>query len=163
MRSTFSVGKCARPGPHPPRGKRTTALAPIVALIVGFSSDNVTIDRGHRRATAAAVPLFGATIATYRTLEASAALLDVAAVSLALAARTLSVLRPLRAIRPKQRYGLVAPVLLILRGLRGSIPIMLAMGLPGGLARSVILAATYVVVLFSVIVQAATISGCRND
>ncbi|MGJ3627246.1 hypothetical protein AB5I41_10410 [Sphingomonas sp. MMS24-JH45] len=42
--------------------------------------------------------------------------------------------------------------------MRGGISIALALGLPGGPARSVILAATYVVVLFSVtIVQGGTI------
>ncbi|URW75590.1 sodium:proton antiporter [Sphingomonas donggukensis] len=83
--------------------------------------------------------------------------LGVAAIPLALAARALSVLLPLRAIRPTHRYGLVAPVTLIWGGLRGGISIALALGLPDGPARSVILAATYVVVLFSVIVQGGTI------
>jgi CPA1 family monovalent cation:H+ antiporter len=46
---------------------------------------------------------------------------------------------------------------LIWGGLRGGISIALALGLPAGPARSVILAATYVVVLFSVIVQGGTI------
>ena len=84
-------------------------------------------------------------------------MLGVAAIPLALAARSLSVILPLRAIRPKHRYGLVAPVTLIWGGLRGGISIALALGLPDGPARSVILAATYVVVLFSVIVQGGTI------
>jgi CPA1 family monovalent cation:H+ antiporter len=83
--------------------------------------------------------------------------LGVAAIPLALAARALSVILPLRAIRPMHRYGLVAPVTLIWGGLRGGISIALALGLPEGPARSVILAATYVVVLFSVIVQGGTI------
>ncbi|MFS0737710.1 hypothetical protein ABC347_11730 [Sphingomonas sp. 1P06PA] len=58
---------------------------------------------------------------------------------------------------PTQRYDLVAPVTLIWVLARRQ------MGLPHGSARSVILAATYVVVLFSVIVQAGTISGCWDD
>ncbi|URW77072.1 DUF389 domain-containing protein [Sphingomonas donggukensis] len=53
--------------------QRMTALARMIGLITGVSADDVTIDRDHRRATAAAVPLPGATIATYRTLEARAA------------------------------------------------------------------------------------------
>lgn len=53
--------------------QRMTALARMISLITGISADDVTIDRDHRRATAAAVPLPGATIATYRTLEARAA------------------------------------------------------------------------------------------
>ncbi|WP_333836897.1 cation:proton antiporter [Novosphingobium sp.] len=84
-------------------------------------------------------------------------ILGVAAIPLALAARSLSVLLPIRAIRPNHRYGLVAPVTLIWGGLRGGISIALALGLPDSPARSVILAATYVVVLFSVVVQGGTI------
>lgn len=53
--------------------QRMTAFARMIALITGVAADDVTIDRDHRRATAAAVPLPGATIATYRTLEARAA------------------------------------------------------------------------------------------
>jgi uncharacterized hydrophobic protein (TIGR00271 family) len=53
--------------------QRMTALARMIALITGVAADDVTIDRDHRRATAAAVPLPGATVATYRTLEARAA------------------------------------------------------------------------------------------
>lgn len=53
--------------------QRMTALARMIALITGVAADDVTIDRDHRRATAAAVALPGATIATYRTLEARAA------------------------------------------------------------------------------------------
>jgi uncharacterized hydrophobic protein (TIGR00271 family) len=53
--------------------ERMAALAQMIALITGVPADDVTVDRDHRRATAAAVPLPGATIATYRTLEARAA------------------------------------------------------------------------------------------
>jgi len=84
-------------------------------------------------------------------------ILGLTAIPLALAARMVSVLLPLRAIRPTHRYGLVAPVTLIWGGLRGGISIALALGLPDGPARSIILASTYVVVLFSVIVQGGTI------
>ncbi|KQN09459.1 hypothetical protein ASE85_00305 [Sphingobium sp. Leaf26] len=42
-------------------------------------------------------------------------------------------------------------------GLRGGMSIALALGLPESPARSVVLAATYIVVLFSVIVQGGTI------
>ncbi len=85
--------------------------------------------------------------------------LGLAAIPLALAARSISVLLPLCAIRPGHRYGLVAPVTLIWGGLRGGISIALALGLPEGPARPVILAATYLVVLFSVIGQGGTIKG----
>jgi hypothetical protein len=59
--------------------------------------------------------------------------LGVAAIPLALTARAVSVIFPLRVIRPKHRYGLVAPVTLIWGGLRGGISIALALGgHPGG-------------------------------
>jgi uncharacterized hydrophobic protein (TIGR00271 family) len=41
----------------------------LVALGAGISPDDVTIDRDHRRVTATAVPLPGATAATFRALE----------------------------------------------------------------------------------------------
>lgn len=53
--------------------QRMTALARMVALITGVAADDVTIDRDHRRATAAAVALPGASLASYRALEARAA------------------------------------------------------------------------------------------
>jgi uncharacterized hydrophobic protein (TIGR00271 family) len=53
--------------------QRMAAIAQMIALITGVAADDVTIDRDHHRVTAAAVPLPGATVATYRTLEARAA------------------------------------------------------------------------------------------
>lgn len=53
--------------------QRIGALAQMVALITGVAVEDVTIDREHRRATAAAVALPGATVSTYRMLEARAA------------------------------------------------------------------------------------------
>ena len=47
--------------------------------------------------------------------------------------------------------------ILVWGGLRGGISIALALSLPAGDTRELILTATYVVVLFSVIVQGATI------
>lgn len=53
--------------------ERTTAVARTIAAIAGVAVDDVTVDGPHRRATAAAALLPGATLATYRTLEARAA------------------------------------------------------------------------------------------
>ncbi|WP_333836917.1 DUF389 domain-containing protein [Novosphingobium sp.] len=53
--------------------QRINALTRMIALITGIAPDDVTIDRDHHRATAAAAPLPGATVATYRILEARAA------------------------------------------------------------------------------------------
>jgi CPA1 family monovalent cation:H+ antiporter len=84
-------------------------------------------------------------------------ILGIAAIPLALAARALSVILPLRAIRPTRAHDVVVPATLIWGGLRGGISVALALGLPEGPARALILAATYVVVLFSVIIQGGTI------
>ncbi len=66
---------------------------------------------------------------------------------------------PLLALRPFQSLGRLGLPTLVWGGLRGGISIALALSLPEGPARTVILAVTYVVVLFSVIVQGGTISG----
>ena len=51
---------------------REAAIAHLVALVAGVSDDQVTIDRGHQRAQVIAHPLPGATLASYRALEARA-------------------------------------------------------------------------------------------
>ncbi|WP_230206944.1 hypothetical protein [Novosphingobium sp. Gsoil 351] len=45
------------------------ALSQMLALAAGVSPDDVMIDRDHRRASVAAAPLPGASVATYRALE----------------------------------------------------------------------------------------------
>ena len=85
-------------------------------------------------------------------------LLGLAAIPLVLAVRAVSVLLPLAAMRPFLSLGRLAPVTLIWGGLRGGISVALALGLPEGPARAFVLAATYSVVLFAVIVQGGTIA-----
>ena len=83
--------------------------------------------------------------------------LGIAAIPLVLLARGIAVVAPLFVLRPILSLGRLAPVTLIWGGLRGGISVALALGLPDGPARSIALAATYIVVLFSVIVQGGTI------
>lgn len=85
-------------------------------------------------------------------------LLGLAAIPLVLLARSISVVGPLVAMRPFLTLGPLALPTLIWGGLRGGISIALALGLPDGPARSIALASTYVVVLFSVIIQGGTIA-----
>lgn len=83
--------------------------------------------------------------------------LGLAAIPLVLLARGVSVVGPLTLLRPFLSLGKLAPITLIWGGLRGGISVALALGLPDGPARAYALAATYIVVLFSVIVQGGTI------
>lgn len=79
------------------------------------------------------------------------------AIPLVLIARALSVAAPLAAIRwVASTDGLSLPILLW-GGMRGGISVALALSLPDGPGRTIILSATYVVVLFSVIVQGISI------
>ena len=78
------------------------------------------------------------------------------AIPLVLAARAISVLAPLTVLRPLIFLGRNAAPTLIWGGLRGGISIALALSLPDGPARSAALTATYIIVLFSVIVQGGT-------
>ena len=53
--------------------QRIASLAQMLALTAGIAPDSVTVDRDHHRAMATAVPLPGASLATYRVLEQRAA------------------------------------------------------------------------------------------
>lgn len=48
---------------------RIAALARLISLAAGVPADAITIDRDHRRAIAAAAPLPGASLSSYRALE----------------------------------------------------------------------------------------------
>jgi len=82
-----------------------------------------------------------------------------AAIPLVLLARTIAVAAPLGAMRPWLTMGRLAVPTLVWGGLRGGISIALALSLTEGAARTTILAVTYVIVLFSVIVQGSTVGG----
>jgi CPA1 family monovalent cation:H+ antiporter len=79
-------------------------------------------------------------------------------VPLVLLARATAVAGLMAGLRPFLNLGRLAVPTLVWGGLRGGISIALALGLPSGTARSIALSATYVVVLFSVIVQGGTIA-----
>ena len=87
------------------------------------------------------------------------AVAGLAAIPLVLAARVISVGAPLAAMRPWLSMGRLAVPTLVWGGLRGGISIALALSLPEGPARTSILTVTYMIVLFSVIVQGGTVGG----
>lgn len=79
-------------------------------------------------------------------------------IPLVLAARAVSVGAPLLFWRRLLPIGLAFPVM-TWGGLRGGISIALALSLPSGPMKDLIVAATYMVVLFSVLAQGATIGS----
>jgi CPA1 family monovalent cation:H+ antiporter len=80
------------------------------------------------------------------------------AVALALVARLLAVVVPLLILRPFRAFrGDVVPIM-TWGGLKGGISVALALSLPDSEWKPMILTATYVVVVFSIIVQGLTIA-----
>jgi len=86
-------------------------------------------------------------------------LFGLAAIPLALLARWLSVSAPLTVLRGRIDLGRLAVPTLVWGGLRGGISIALALSLPDTPSRTPIVAATFVIVLFSVIIQGGSIGG----
>lgn len=82
-------------------------------------------------------------------------------IPLVLAARATAVGLPLLAWRNLLPFRLAFPVM-TWGGLRGGISIALALSLPAGPMKDVLVAATYVVVLFSVLAQGGTIGGAMR-
>jgi monovalent cation:H+ antiporter, CPA1 family len=85
-------------------------------------------------------------------------LLGLASIPLVIAVRAISVGGPLVLLRPLIRFGPLAFPTLVWGGLRGGISVALALALPENPVSAAILAATYVVVLFAVIVQGSSLA-----
>ena len=84
-------------------------------------------------------------------------LIAAAAIPIVLTARLVSIGLPLWLLRRVHGLGRAALPILWWGGLRGGISIALALAIPRGNAQELILAATYAVVFFSVLVQGSTI------
>ncbi len=93
-------------------------------------------------------------------IDLSAALLVPAFVSvlIVLVARNASVTFSAIVLRPKRKFEKGSIGILTWGGLRGGISIALALSLPPGPERQLILTATYVIVIFSILVQGLTVS-----
>ncbi|MEO8537303.1 MAG: sodium:proton antiporter, partial [Betaproteobacteria bacterium] len=78
-------------------------------------------------------------------------------IALVLVGRAISVALPLLMIRPMSRAPKGALTVLTWGGLRGAISLALAMSLPAGPVRDLLLTTTYVIVAFSVLVQGLTL------
>jgi CPA1 family monovalent cation:H+ antiporter len=89
--------------------------------------------------------------------EPSALGLAAAAVPIVLVARLISVSMPLVAFRWSEHLSIRNVPFLVWAGLRGGISVALALALPDSPSKSAILAATYAVVLFTIIVQGSTL------
>jgi CPA1 family monovalent cation:H+ antiporter len=79
------------------------------------------------------------------------------AIAIVLTARIISVSLPISLMRNRERFTPGAVRILTWAGLRGGISVALALSLPDIPEKPLILACTYIVVLFSVIVQGLTI------
>ncbi len=84
-------------------------------------------------------------------------LLGVVVIPLVLAARWTAVAAPLLFLRRHISLGRAGLPTLVWGGLRGGISIALALSLPPGNTKTILLTATYIVVLFSVIVQGGSV------
>jgi len=84
-------------------------------------------------------------------------LASLAMIPLVLLARLISVGLPINLLRLHREFSPGVVKILTWGGLRGGVSVALALSLPAGEARDVILAITYAIVIFSIIVQGLTI------
>jgi CPA1 family monovalent cation:H+ antiporter len=95
-------------------------------------------------------------------IEASFLIAGLISIVIVLAARAIAVGVPMMVLMRFLPFTRGAFPLLVWGGLRGGISIALALSLPDGAMRDLILSATYVVVVFSVVVQGSTVGAAAK-
>ena len=89
--------------------------------------------------------------------EPAHAWIVLASIPIVLAARLISVALPITVLSIRQTFSSGSIPILTWGGLRGGVSVALALSLPQSDAKPVLLAATYAVVIFSILVQALTL------
>lgn len=88
--------------------------------------------------------------------------LGIAGIAIVLAARALAIGLPMMILKAVSPFTKGAFPILVWGGLRGGISIALALSLPEGALRSLILTVTYVIVVFSVVIQGSTVGAAAR-
>ncbi|CUH62724.1 Sodium, potassium, lithium and rubidium/H(+) antiporter [Thalassovita gelatinovora] len=112
-------------------------LNAVLFLLIGFEVFAVTLDMQYLTAGAAAIVL-------------------------ALFARLMAVAIPIFVLRPFRDFGRGVIPIMTWGGLKGGISVALALSIPDGEWKTMILTATYMVVIFSIIVQGLSVAQVAN-
>jgi Na+:H+ antiporter len=96
------------------------------------------------------------------TFGFDAAIAGLAAIALALFARLVAVAVPVLMLRPFRTFSPGVIPIMTWGGLKGGISVALVLSLPDGEWKPLILTATYMVVIFSIIVQGLTVARLAN-
>ncbi len=151
--------------------------APIMAVCAGLLIGDVGTDRGMSEETRRYVDAFWRLIDEILNavlflmigfevfavaFGADAVLAGLASIVLALSARLTAVAVPIALLRPFRQFDRGVTRIMTWGGLKGGISVALALSLPDGEWKPLILTCTYIVVVFSIIVQGLTVARLAN-